>query len=216
MHSLLTVTTLGLQRSKKLDHLHDAEWPHPSSEPRDPSTRLWVIHALSHGHPSGSSSQDSTSSREKTCPRHQYRWQRLKWGSALEPWCLMESGQTLAARRLGAGLPSRSQSPECSGLLSAAGAQLPLPVPLCDPCLQHTRALCPPLPPRVCSNSHPPSQSCYRTISISVIPFFSCLQSFPESVSFPKSELFTLGSQGIRASASVLPMNSGLISFRID
>ena len=46
----------------------------------------------------------------------------------------------------------------------------------------------------------------------------SCLQSFSASGSFPKSQFFASGGQSIGAStsASVLPMNSGLISFRID
>ena len=49
-------------------------------------------------------------------------------------------------------------------------------------------------------------------------PFSSCLQSFPASGSFPMSWLFESGGQGIRASASVFPMNlhSGLISLRMD
>ena len=51
------------------------------------------------------------------------------------------------------------------------------------------------------------------SISSSVVPFFSCLQSFPASGSFPMSQLFMSSDQSIGASASVLPMN---ISFRID
>ena len=69
------------------------------------------------------------------------------------------------------------------------------------------------------SNSCPLSQWCYPTISSSLIPFSSCLQSFPASGSFPVSQFFTSGSQsiGVSASASVLPMtDSGLISLRID
>ena len=44
----------------------------------------------------------------------------------------------------------------------------------------------------------------------SVVSFFSCLQSFPESGSFQMSQLFTSGGQrtGVSASASVLPMNT--------
>ena len=75
--------------------------------------------------------------------------------------------------------------------------------------LQHARVLCPPLSPRVCSDSCPLSQWCYLTIlSIATFLFF-CLQSFPASVSFPMSWLFTLGGQsiGASASASILPMN---------
>ena len=48
---------------------------------------------------------------------------------------------------------------------------------------------------------------CHPTISPSVISFFSLLQSFPASGSFPMSPFFALGGQSIRASASVLPMN---------
>ena len=49
----------------------------------------------------------------------------------------------------------------------------------------------------------------HPTISSSVIPFSSCLQSFPASRSFPVSQFFTLGGQsiGVSASASVLPVN---------
>ena len=61
----------------------------------------------------------------------------------------------------------------------------------------------------VCSNSCPSSQWCHPTISSSVIPFSSCLQSFPTSGSFLMSWLFASGGQSIGAptSASVLPMN---------
>ena len=60
-----------------------------------------------------------------------------------------------------------------------------------------------------CSNPRPWSQWCHPTISSSVTPFSSCLQSFPASGSFPVSRLFTSGGQhiGASASASVLPMN---------
>ena len=75
--------------------------------------------------------------------------------------------------------------------------------------LQHTRLLCPSLSPRICSNSCLLSLWCHPTISSSVTPFFSCLQSFPASESFLMSQLFTSGGQhnGASASASVLPMN---------
>ena len=73
--------------------------------------------------------------------------------------------------------------------------------------LQHTRFPCSSLSPGVCSNSCPSSRWCHPTISSSVVPFSSCLQSFPASGSFPMSWLFTSGGQSIRASASVLPMN---------
>ena len=62
---------------------------------------------------------------------------------------------------------------------------------------------------KACSNSCPSSQWCHPTISSSVFPFSSCLQSFPASGSFLMNWLFTLGDQsiGVSASASVFPMN---------
>ena len=61
----------------------------------------------------------------------------------------------------------------------------------------------------VCSDSCPLSRWCHPTISSSIIPFSSHLQSFPASGSFPMSQFFTSGGQSIGAStsASVLPMN---------
>jgi len=59
------------------------------------------------------------------------------------------------------------------------------------------------------SNSCPLSQRCHPTISSSVVPFSSCLQSSPASGSFQMSQLFASGGQsiGATASTSVLPMN---------
>ena len=75
--------------------------------------------------------------------------------------------------------------------------------------LQHARLPCPSPTPGACSNSCPLSRWCHPSISSSVIPFFSCLQSFPASGSFAMSQFFTSGGQsiGVSASASVLPMN---------
>ena len=75
--------------------------------------------------------------------------------------------------------------------------------------LQHARLLCPPLSPRVCSNSCPLSWWCYLTTLSSVALFSFCLQSFPESGSLPVSWLFaSVGkSTGVSALAPVLPMN---------
>ena len=84
--------------------------------------------------------------------------------------------------------------------------------------LQHTRCLCLSPPPGACSNSCPSSQWCHPTISSSVVPFPSSLQSFVSSGAFsneavlhirwPKYWSFTF---------SISPSNeySGLISFRI-
>ena len=76
--------------------------------------------------------------------------------------------------------------------------------------LQHKRLPCPSPIPGVYSNSCPLSQWCHATISSSVIPFSSRLQSFPASGSFPKSQLFASRGQsfGASASISVLPMNT--------
>ena len=75
--------------------------------------------------------------------------------------------------------------------------------------LQHSRLPCPSPTPRVYSNSCLLSQWCHPTISFSVIPFSSCLQSFPASGSFPMSQFFASGGQsiGVSVSASVLSMN---------
>ena len=82
---------------------------------------------------------------------------------------------------------------------------------LCDPmdCSTHARLPCPSLSPGVCSNSCPLSRWCHPTISSSLVPFSSCLQSFPASRSFSLSWLFASGGQsiGALASASVLPVN---------
>ena len=75
--------------------------------------------------------------------------------------------------------------------------------------LQHTWPPCPSPVTGVYSNSCPLSQWCHPTISSSLIPFSSHLQSFPASGSFPISQLFASGGQsiGVSASTSVLPMN---------
>ena len=76
--------------------------------------------------------------------------------------------------------------------------------------LQRAKLPCPSLFPKVCSNSYPLSPWCHPTISFSVFPFFSCLQSFPASGSFPMSQFFASCGHSIGASAlvSVLPMNT--------
>ena len=80
--------------------------------------------------------------------------------------------------------------------------------------LQHTRLPCPSPSPGVCSDSCPSSQWCHPTISSSVVPFPSCLQSFPASgsalpIRWPKYWSFSF-------STSSSNEYSGLISFRID
>ena len=74
---------------------------------------------------------------------------------------------------------------------------------------QHARLPCPSPTPGAYSNSCPSSQWCQPTVSYSVIPFSSCLQSFPESGSFQMCQFLASGGQsiGVSASASVLPVN---------
>ena len=73
--------------------------------------------------------------------------------------------------------------------------------------LQHSRLPCPSITPRVYSDSCPLSRWCHPTIWSSVVPFSSCLQSFPASGFFPMSQFFASSGQSIRVSASVFPMN---------
>ena len=76
---------------------------------------------------------------------------------------------------------------------------------------QHARPPRPSPNPGVYPNSCPLSWCCHPTISSSVVPFSSCLQSFPASGSFQMSQLFISGghiSIGVSASTSVLPMNT--------
>ena len=80
------------------------------------------------------------------------------------------------------------------------------------------QASLPPPTPRAYSHSCPSSWWCHPAISSSVVPFSSCLQSFPASGSFPRSQCFTSGVESIAFSFSISPFieYSGLISFRID
>ena len=76
--------------------------------------------------------------------------------------------------------------------------------------LQHARPPCQSPTPRAYPNSCPLSRWGHPTTSSSVIPFSSCLQSFPASESFQMSQFFASGGQsiGVSASTSVLPMNT--------
>ena len=91
--------------------------------------------------------------------------------------------------------------------LSVAKSQKSISLQPCG--IQHTRLPCPSLSPGVFANSCSSSWWCHPTISSSVIPFSSCLQSFPASLSFQMSWLFASGVQsiGASASASALPVN---------
>ena len=73
----------------------------------------------------------------------------------------------------------------------------------------HARLPCPLLTPGVYPNSCALCWWCHPTISSSVIPFSSYLQSFQASGSFPMSQFFASGGQsiGVSALASILPVN---------
>ena len=74
----------------------------------------------------------------------------------------------------------------------------------------HARPPCPSPARGVYPNSCPSSWWCHPTISSSVVPSSSCLQSFPTSGSFQMSQLFSSSgrSTGVSALTSILPMNT--------
>ena len=106
-------------------------------------------------------------------------------------------------------LPPRSEARGCAIFCTASRCLQVTHEVLRPHGLQHARPSCPSSIPRVYSNSCPLSQWCHPTISSSVIPFSSRLQSFPASGSFQMSQLFASDGQniGVSASASVFPMN---------
>ena len=75
---------------------------------------------------------------------------------------------------------------------------------------QHARPPCLSPTPGVHPNPCPLSRWCHPTVSSSVVPFSSHLQSFPTTGSFQMSQFFTSAGQsiGVSASTSVLPMNT--------
>ena len=86
--------------------------------------------------------------------------------------------------------------------------------------LQHARLPCPLPTPGACSDLCPSSRWCHPTISSSVVPFSSCLQSFPVSGSFQMSQLFASGGQAklleFQLQHQSFQWYTGLISLRID
>ena len=107
---------------------------------------------------------------------------------------------------------SKSHIRICSGQFSHLVMSDSLP-----PCgLQHARLFCPSITPGTFSNSCPLSQWYHPTTLSSVIPFSSCLQSFPASGSFPMSHFFTSGDQSIRVLEFQLQHQSFQWIFRTD
>ena len=115
-------------------------------------------------------------------------------------------------------LPPRSEARGCAIFCTASRCLQVTHEVLRPHGLQHARPSCPSPSSRASSNSCSLNRWCHPTISSSVVPFSSCLQSFPASGSFQTSQFFTSGGQsiGVSASASVLPMNiQGWFPFRL-
>ena len=104
---------------------------------------------------------------------------------------------------------SMSESVQYAGLSVQISSVAQLCLTLQPHGLQHVRVPCPSLTSWTCSNSCPSSQWCHPTISSSVVPFSSHLESLPASRSLPMSQFFASGGQsiGVSASASVPQMN---------
>ena len=123
-------------------------------------------------------------------------------------WLGMKMNTTAQVGEVNAGLRSRSRETPLQ-----ASVQFSLSVvsdSLWPHGPQHARSPCPSSTPGVYSNSCPLSRWCHPTVSSSVVPFSSRLQSFPESGSFQMSQFFASDGQsiGVSASTSVLPMNT--------
>ena len=135
----------------------------------------------------------------------QRRLCRADWIAA--PWCFGSVGLLL----LGARLPKAAGSWRSGkgGFGSFQFCRSVVSDSLRPHGLQHARPPCPSPTPGVYTNSCPLSRWCHPTISSSIFPFSSRLQSFPASGSFPMSQFFASGCQsiGASASASVLPLN---------
>ena len=85
--------------------------------------------------------------------------------------------------------------------------------------LQHARVPCPSPTRGACSNSCPLSLWCNPVIPFSVIPFSSCLQSFPSIMVFSNESVLCIRWPKYRSfsfSFSLSNEYSSLISFRMD
>ena len=144
---------------------------------------------------------------------------RVGWSGKEAIWLRMERkqegpwwGSALAPHLHCLGTPATCRSPTCPTDLHCSRCPNILSVvsdSLQPHGLQHSRLPGPSPTPRAYSNSCPLHRRWHPTISSSVIPFSSHLQSLPASGSFQMSQFFASGGQsiGVSASASVLPMN---------
>ena len=103
--------------------------------------------------------------------------------TSVEAWCLINSP------RVSSSLWLKKESVQFSSSVVSDSLWLHGP--------QHARLPCPSPTSGAGSNSCPLNRWCHPTISSSVVPFSSCLQSFPASGSFPMSQFFTSGGRSI-------------------
>ena len=125
----------------------------------------------------------------------------MKWEVVLTPLSLICPVLSFKPSKGLCALCTESQTLTVSICCEFSSVQSLSCVWLCDP--MNRRPPCPSPTPGVHPN---PCWWCPPTISSSVVPFSSWLQSFPAPGSFPVSRLFTSG-QSLGASASVLPKN---------
>ena len=134
----------------------------------------------------------------------QFRWMRKVWSKRVEKWHGRINKQWVWTVHKRGQKDGRGRDGHISqSVQSLSHVQL-----FVTPWTAAARLPCPSPTPGAYSNSCSSSQWCHPTISCSVIPFSSCLQSFPVSGSFTMILFSTSGGQsiGVPASASVLPM----------
>ena len=120
-------------------------------------------------------------------------WWILEEEGNTREWHIPGNSGTFKAEIKGARGPQRWLGRAKAVLFSSVQFSLVISDSLWTHGQQHARSPCPSPTPRTCSNSCPSSWWCHPIISCPVFPFFSCLQSFPASGSFPMSPFFTLG-----------------------
>jgi len=125
------------------------------------------------------------------------RWTQKNWKHMLSQRCVLRIHNNIIHH--GQKWNNQKSTNDRSVLFSSAAQSCPTLQPHG---LQHSRPPCPSPAPKSCSNSCPLSRWCHPTISSSVTPFSSCLQSCPASGSFPVSQFFTSHGQSIGASTS--------------
>ena len=168
------------------------------------SDSLWP-HGLQHTKPSCPSPTPGVYSNSRLLSR----WYHPTISSSVVPFSCLQSFPASGSFPMNQSFTSGGQSIRVSALASVHFNRSVVSDSLWTYGLQPARPPCPSPTPGVHSNSYPLSRWCHLAISSSIIPFSSCLQSFPASESFLMSWLFLSCVQSTRvsASASVLLMN---------